>query len=216
MEPTFPFSEGKRPYHSRARQRQAEETRRRILAATRELFASRGYAGTTLEAIAEVAEVSPKTVSAVFGSKRALLAELINPDAFGPHFQHLLDQLRATPEPSRRLSLVAQMTRQAYEPLIPELELLRTAGAVVPELTDLAQQIEARRRQNQARLVGYLHQQQVLRPGLPLEGATDLLWALTSYDLYRMLVVERRWPPERYETWLAQLLIQHLLQPVDG
>jgi len=86
MEHTFPFNEGKRPYHSRARQRQAEETRRRILAATRELFASRGYAGTTLEAIAEVAEVSPKTVSAVFGSKRALLAELINPDAFGPHF----------------------------------------------------------------------------------------------------------------------------------
>jgi AcrR family transcriptional regulator len=216
MEHTFPLSEGKRPYHSRARQRQAEETRRRILAATRELFASRGYAGTTLEAIAEVAEVSPKTVSAVFGSKRALLAELINPDAFGPHFQHLLDQLRATPEPSRRLSLVAQMTRQAYEPLVPELELLRTAGAVVPELTDLAQQIEARRRQNQARLVGYLHEQQVLRHGLPLEEATDLLWALTSYDLYRMLVVERRWQPERYETWLAQLLIQHLLQPVDG
>ena len=212
MEHTFPFSEGKRPYHSRARQRQAEETRQRILAATRELFASRGYAGTTLDAIAGVAEVSPKTVSAVFGSKRALLAELINPDAFGPHFQQLLDQLRATPEPSRRLSLVAQITRQAYEPLVPELELLRTAGAVAPELADLAQQVEARRRQNQARLVGYLHEQQVLRPDLSLEEATDLLWALTSYDLYRMLVVERRWSPERYETWLAQLLIQHLLQ----
>jgi AcrR family transcriptional regulator len=212
MEHTFPLSEGKRPYHSRARQRQAEETRRRILAATRELFASRGYAGTTLDAIAGVAEVSPKTVSAVFGSKRALLAELINPDAFGPHFQQLLDQLRTTPEPSRRLSLVAQMTRQAYEPLVPELELLRTAGAVAPELTDLAQQVEARRRQNQDRLVEYLHDHQVLRPDLSLEEATDLLWALTSYDLYRMLVVERHWQPERYETWLAQLLIQHLLQ----
>ncbi len=157
-----------------------------------------------------------ETVSAVFGSKRALLAELINPDAFGPHFQHLLDQLRATPEPSRRLSLVAQMTCQGYEPVVPELELLRTAGAVAPELADLAQQVESRRRQNHARLVGYLHEQQVLRHGLPLEEATDLLWALTGYDLYRMLVVERRWPPERYETWLAQLLIQHLLQPVDG
>ncbi|SRR6266702_7107691 len=133
-----------------------------------------------------------ETVSAVFGSKRALLAELINPDAFGPHFQHLLDQLRATPEPSRRLSLVAQMTCQGYEPVVPELELLRTAGAVAPELADLAQQVESRRRQNHARLVGYLHEQQVLRHGLPLEEATDLLWALTGYDLYRMLVVERR------------------------
>ena len=36
---------------------------------------------TTLEAIAETAEVSPKTIAAVFGSKRALLAEVINPEA---------------------------------------------------------------------------------------------------------------------------------------
>src|SRR6266568_126596 len=64
MENASPSREGKRPYHSRARQRQAEETRQRILAATRDLFASRGYAGTTLEAVAQIAEVSPKTVSA--------------------------------------------------------------------------------------------------------------------------------------------------------
>ena len=77
MENTLQSREGKRPYYSRARQRQAEETRRRILAATRELFESRGYVGTTLEAIAEVAEVSPKTVAAVFGSKRGILAEVV-------------------------------------------------------------------------------------------------------------------------------------------
>src|SRR5258708_31372141 len=110
MEHASPPNEAKRPYPSRARHRQAEETRRRSLAATRELFASRGYAGTTLEAIAEIAEVSPKTVSAAFGSKRAILAELINPEAFNTQVQQLLDELRVTPEPSRRLLLVAQIT----------------------------------------------------------------------------------------------------------
>jgi AcrR family transcriptional regulator len=216
MENTLQSREGKRPYHSRARQRQAEETRRRILAATRELFESRGYAGTTLEAIAEVAEVSPKTVAAVFGSKRAILAEVVNPDAFGPHVQHLLDELRATSEPLRQISLVAQITRQAYEPLVLELELLRTAHAVAPELADLAREIEMRRRQNQGRLVAYLDEHRMLRQGLPLEEATDILWALTSYELYRMLVIERRWEPVRYEKWLAQLLIEQLLQSVEG
>ncbi len=213
MENTVPLIEKKRPYHSRARQRQAEETRQRILAATRELFATKGYAGTTLEAIAEIAEVSPKTVSAVFGSKRGILAELINPIAFGTGVQQLLEELRATPEPEQRLLLVAQITRRAYEPLITELELLRTAGAVAPELADLARQIGARRRENQSRLIAYLDEQKVLRHDLPVEEATDILWALTSYDLYRMLIVEQSWPPERYETWLAQLLIQHLLKP---
>lgn len=82
MEYASESGEEKRPYHSQVRQRQAEETRRRILAAAGELFASRGYAATTLEAIAETALVSPKTIAAVFGSKRALLAEVITPDAF--------------------------------------------------------------------------------------------------------------------------------------
>jgi AcrR family transcriptional regulator len=211
MEYAFQSKEGKRPYRSRARQRQAEETRRRILAAARELFASRGYAATTLEAIAEVADVSPKTLGAVFGSKRALLADLINPNAFSTQVQQLLDELRATPEPRDRLSLVAQVTRQVYEPLVLELELLRTAGAVAPELADLARQIEARRRQNQARLIAYLQEHTLLRPGLSFEEATDVLWTFTSYDVYRMLVVEQRWEPVRYEIWLAQLLIDNLL-----
>ncbi len=211
MEHVSQSGEEKRPYHSQVRQRQAEETRQRILVAARELFESRGYAVTTLEAIAELAEVSPKTVTAVFGSKRVLLAEVINPEAFSTPVQQLIEELRATEDPSRRLSLVAQITRQAYEPLASSLELLRTAGAVAPELADVARQIEVRRRQNQTRLIASLHDQEMLRPGLSLEEATDVLWALTSYDVYRMLVVEQRWEPERYETWLAQLLTQHLL-----
>ncbi len=213
MEDATQSKEGKRPYHSRVRQRQAEDTHRRILAAARQLFASRGYAATTLEAIAEMADVSPKTLGAVFGSKRALLAEVVNPDAFGTQVWQLIEEVRATEDPARRLALVAQITRRAYEPLANELELLRTASAVAPELADLASLVEARRRENQARLMASLHEQGVLRPGLSLEEAADILWALTSFDLYRMLVVKQRWEPARYERWLAQLLIRQMLEP---
>ncbi len=213
MEDATQSTEGKRPYHSRVRQRQAEDTQRRIIAAARSLFASRGYAATTLEAIAELADVSPKTLGAVFGSKRALLAEVINPEAFGTQIWQLIEAVRATEDPTRRLALVAQITRRAYEPLANELELLRTAGAVAPELADLASLVEARRRENQARLVASLHEQGVLRPGLSLEEAADILWVLTSFDLYRLLVVKQRWEPARYERWLAHLLIQQMLEP---
>jgi AcrR family transcriptional regulator len=211
MEQTSESDGKKRTYRSRVRQRQAEETRRRILEAARSQFEICGYAVTTIEAIAEIADVSPKTITAVFGSKRALLAEVINPDAFSPSTRQLIEELRATEDVSRKLSLVAQITHQAYEPMASSLELMRTARAVAPELADVERQIEARRRQNQARLITSLREQGALRPGLSLEEATDVLWALTSYDLYRMLVVEQRWEPEHYETWLAQLLAQHLL-----
>src|SRR5215468_9198337 len=116
MKHTAQSGEGKRPYHSQVRERQAEETQRRILTAARSLFERQGYAVTTLEAIAELAEVSPKTITAVFGSKRALLAEVINPEAYSPRAQQLIEELRVTQDPFRRLALVAQITRQAYEP----------------------------------------------------------------------------------------------------
>ncbi len=215
MEDASLSKEGKRPYHSRMRQRQAEETHQRILIVARTLLMSRGYANTTLEMIAEAAEVSPKTVAAVVGSKHRLLAELINPDAFDTHIQHLLDQLRTSQEPLQRVALVVLVTRQIYESLVSEFELLRTAGAVALELADVARQVEARRRQNQSYLIANLREQGVLRHDLSPEEATDILWSLTSYDLYRMLVVERRWPPERYESWLTSLLIEHLTQPVN-
>src|SRR5258708_8189583 len=211
MEQTTESDGKKRTYHSRVRQRQAEETRQRILAAARSLFENCGYAATTVESIAEAAEVSPETIAAVFGSKRALLAEVINPEAFSPSVRQLIEELRATEDGARQLSLVAQITRQAYEPLVSSLELLRTAGAVALELAEVMRQSEARRRQNQARLIASLRAQEALRPDLSLEEATDVLWAQTSYDLYRMLVVEQGWEPERYETWLAQLLVQQLL-----
>jgi AcrR family transcriptional regulator len=215
MEPRIQSEEEKRPYHSLKRQRQAEETRRRILAAARALLTSRGYAKMTLEAIAEAARVSPKTVSAVVGSKTAILAELVNPDAFVAPIQHLLDQLRTSKEPVRRVELVVSITRQVYESLVSEFELLRTAGVVALELATLARQIEERRRQRQAYLITDLHEQGMLRHGLSLEEATDVLWSLTSYDLYRILVIERQWEASRYEIWLTTLLIEHLLQPIN-
>ncbi|MEO8956467.1 MAG: helix-turn-helix domain-containing protein [Ktedonobacteraceae bacterium] len=215
MKHTNKSEEEKRPYHSLKRQRQAVETHQRILVAARELLTSRGYARMTLEAIAEAAGVSPKTVSAVVGSKTAILAELVNPAAFDIHIQHLLNQLRTSQEPLQRVRLVVLITRRVYESLSSEFELLRTAGVVAPELADLAQQIEARRRQRQAYLVADLREQGVLRHDLSLEEATDVLWSLTSYDLYRMLVMKQGWEASRYESWLTTLLTGHLLEPIN-
>ncbi|GCE21453.1 TetR family transcriptional regulator [Dictyobacter kobayashii] len=196
------------------RQRQAEETHKRILVAARQLLASHGYAKMTIEAIAEAAAVSPKTISAVIGSKREIIAELIHPDAFDAPVQQLLSQLRASEEPVQRIELVVQISSQVYESLTMEFELLRTAGVVATELAELARQIEIRRRGRQTYLIMDLHKLSVLRENLTPEEAIDILWSLTSYDMYRMLVVEQRWPTTRYQTWLTTLLIDQLLQPL--
>lgn len=201
----------RRTYHSPARRRQAEQTRMRILAAARELFRSAGYAAATMEAIAASAQVSAKTVEAAFGSKRGVLAAVVDPLASSGPPRDLVDQVRAAEDPQHRIRLVAELTRRAYEASVPEFELMRGAAAVTPEVAAVAQQVEARRRANQVRLVTYLYEKGVLRKDLAPEEAADVVWALTSYDLYRALVNERHWPAGRYRDWLADTLIYGLL-----
>jgi AcrR family transcriptional regulator len=211
-EPRSPRA-SRRPYHSPARRRQAEQTRARILAAARDLFRSAGYATTTLDAIASSAQVSAKTVEAAFGSKRGVLAALVDPLASAGPPRDLVDRIRAADDPRHRLRLVAELTRRTYEASVPEFELMRGAAAVAPEITAVAQQVESRRRANQARLTAYLREQRVLRSDLAPDEATDIIWALTSYDLYRSLIGERRWRASRYQNWLAETLAASLLTP---
>lgn len=206
----------RRKYHSPARQRQAEQTKARILGAARDLFRTTGYASTTVEAIASAAQVSAKTVEAAFGSKRGVLAALVDPLASAGPPRDLVDQIRAAADPVRRLELVAELSLRAYEASVPEFELMRGAEAVAPEIAAAAAQIEARRRDNQARLIGYLRQQRRLKDDLTEDVATDIVWALTSYDLYRSLVLQRRWTAERYQSWLAEILVASLLTGGSG
>jgi len=201
----------RRRYHSPARQRQAEHTRARILGAARDLFRTAGYASTTVEAIASAAQVSAKTVEAAFGSKRGVLVALVNPVASAGPPRDLVDKIGATADPARRLELVAELTRLAYERSVPEFELMRGAAALAPEIAAAAEQIEARRRGNQARLIGYLRQQGRIRDDLTDDEATDILWALTSYDVYRALVSQRHWSTSHYQGWLCRALADSLL-----
>ena len=122
-----------------------------------------------------------------------------------------MDRIRATSDPRHRLQLVAELSRRTYEAALPEFELMRGTAAVAPEIADVARQVESRRRANQARLISYLQEQRLLRNHLAPDEATDVIWALTSYDLYRALVGERGWPADRYQDWLADALAERLL-----
>src|SRR4028118_1019421 len=68
----------KRRYNSTRRQAQSAETRRQIVEAARGLFAEHGYAGTTMEMLAQAAGVAVETVYAIFGNKRAILVRLVD------------------------------------------------------------------------------------------------------------------------------------------
>jgi AcrR family transcriptional regulator len=200
-----------RTYQSPARQRQADETRSRIAAAARQLLLTNGYAGMTVDAIAKEAGVAAPTVYAVFGSKTGILAELLDQARFGPGFAELVRQTMETSEPVDRLRFVARIARTVYESESSVVDLLRGAGVVAPELAALEKESECRRYEAQEPNIELIVQAGRLKEGLDATTARDVLWGLTARELYRMMVRERGWTSDRYEGWLADMLIKALL-----
>src|SRR4029079_19793168 len=73
----------RRAYRSDRRREQAQETRRRMLKAAGKLLAERGYAGTTIAAVAAEAGVAAETVYAAFRNKRPLVGERVRTSVRG-------------------------------------------------------------------------------------------------------------------------------------
>ncbi len=89
---------------------------------------------------------------------------------------------------------------------------MRSAGVVAPELAKLEQQREHLRYEKEEGMINFLRDTGALRPGLSHRTARDIFWMLTGGDVYRMLVREREWSPQKYQNWLADTLVGSLLR----
>ena len=193
------------------RQRQAEDTRRRIVEATRQLLQSEGYAGMTIEAIAQRAEVSAQSVYAIFKSKTGILIALLDQSTFGSDYEKVVRQAVSESDPETRLRLAAGVARQIRGAQSAAFDLMRGAGVVAPELAKLQHQRERVRYEKEEGMINFLRESGRLRSGLSDKAARDIFWMLTGGDVYRMLVSERRWSPQQYQDWLADTLVHSLL-----
>ena len=198
-------------YKSLVRERQATDTRRRIIEATRHMLEKQGYAGMTIEEISRRAEVSVPSVYAIFKSKTGILAELLDQSTFGPEYEKAVEKALGASEPEARLRLTAPIARQIHDAQSATFDLLRGAGVVAPELAKLEQRRERLRYQRQKKMIASLHDAGTLRAELGYAAARDVFWMLTGRDVYRMLVRERGWSSEQYEKWLADSLVRLLL-----
>lgn len=108
-----------RKYSSPIRERQANQTRTNILDATQRLFLERGYAKTTVEAIAQEAGVAKQTVYAVFRSKNGIVAELLDRAVFTERVFELHDRSLETANIHEALKLTAQLSARCTNPKAP-------------------------------------------------------------------------------------------------
>ena len=126
------------------RERKKRARRERIYEAARQLFLERGYAATTVEQIAEAADVAQATFFNHFQSKAAVLREMTG--EVSAHLEAMLERELETPGAAERrirrfatraLRALAETEGLAREVL---LELLRTAsgpGTALPYLASV-------------------------------------------------------------------------------
>ena len=207
----------RRRYHSPRRAGQAAETRRAILAAAEQLFASRGYAATTMPAIAARAAVAPKTVYLACGTKAGVLHALWDarlggddqpiPVTSRPWYRQLL---RAD-DPRQLLRAAARQSRAVKDRAGDVLLTIRQAAATDPALADLWDRIQDEFRTVLAGVAHRLDALGALRTGTGTATATDLLWTLNHPDTWHLLVRRCGWTPDRYEQWVGDTLSTQLL-----
>jgi AcrR family transcriptional regulator len=206
-----------RPYDMSNRRRQAAETRRRIAEAAARLFLERGYAATTIDAIAAEAGVAVPTVYASMKTKQAILWAAIELTARGDAGEVPLAgrrwwrEMEGERDPRRKLAMFARIHREICDREAAVFTVLETAAAVDPELAPVMTQKEQARHSDQSRVARSLKRQGTLRPGLSVRKAGDIIWALATERTYLALVRDRGWRASAYEDWLTEQLAAALL-----
>ena len=191
----------KRRYRSEVRAVRATATRDAITAAARRLFASRGYAATSIETIAKEAGVAVQTVYAVFGSKRTLLESLL--DALDDQAGlEALGKALANARPVEQASAVARFLTRLFTRGADVIAAARGAGAGDPALQALTRKGLARHHQGMTRLAQGWARAGALRPDLSARDATAILEAITSYEVFHHLRAAG-WTLKHYEQWLG-------------
>jgi AcrR family transcriptional regulator len=194
-------------YRSPLREQQARETRERILRAARGTLRDQGFGATTLADIARSAGVAEQTVRASFKTKANLVEHLLRLAIRGTDgelelqqraaFQHMLASTDATTLLARLTDLAEAVHRRSWD----VMEIVSGAATSDPAIGELHEQRRRARHSNQRTVANRLQELGALPAHTSPETAADLLWLYTSPDIYRMLVIERRWSAARYRAW---------------
>jgi AcrR family transcriptional regulator len=194
-----------------------------VVEAAHSLFLERGYGATTIEAISDRADVPPATLYRLFSSKPGVLEALLDaaivgdeetvPMADRPEVRTLLAQS----DPKEKLAGFVKLTVQVNSRVAPLYRILVSAAGSDPEAAALLDQLTQQRQAGQRLIARSLVKAGDLRPDLRERDAADIIHALMSPELYRLLVLDRRWKPERYERWLTSTVeAQFLPSTADG
>lgn len=206
----------KRDYQSQLRADQARDTRRSIVDAASHLFIENGYGATTIDAVAQLAGVSRKTVFTVGGKvellKTALDWAIAGDDrpvalADRPTLRQLLDQ----GDPRVLIAGWAQIQVDIDQRAARLFRALEVAAETDEEAGKLLAQVHHQRLMGAQEIVRRLDAIGSLTKEVSEADAVDLAWLATDPMLFDRLVLVRGWTLDRFHAWLVNNLLGPLI-----
>src|SRR5262245_1643767 len=212
----------RRRYQSSVRTENARRTQQAIVTTASELFVERGYASTSLADIATVAGVARPTVFAAFGSKAALLRQVLDQALAGddapvavadrPWFRPVWDATTPAAVLDAYATVCVVIARRAAQ----LFETVRRAADNAPDAAELWDTLQANRRAGATMIVERVQKLGGLAPALNTETAVDVLWIFNDPAHYAALVSGRGWTEDAFTQWLAASMRRALMRDVGS
>lgn len=208
----------RRTYRSQLRQRQAQETRLRVVAAAAELFAELGYARTTLAKIAAAADVSIETVQAQ-GSKASLMIASVEFAAFGvTGDQSVLDldvgrRFVTITDPDEALEFLVAEQAAIHERSARVTQALYGAAAADPELDGYLGELIAGVGRQVRRILEVCRERDWLRDDVPFDELVETVVVISSLDTFIRMVHRDGWTVDAYRAWFRRMVEEVVLRP---
>jgi len=216
-----------------SRKEKALQTRRRMLRAAYDVFCAKGYASTTMEAIAKQAGVAVQTLYFTFHTKGAVLSEtvgacIIGFDRWSKDAEPLVaeDPQRALAmfhpwfpaferekNPSKALAVFVEASVDIFGRVGALVFVMAAAGSADGEVKAVATIGERRRVEAYGIVAAQLAKKGGLRREVSVRHATDILLTILSAETYQQLTSDRGrgWSPAKCRKWFNELLGQQLL-----
>jgi AcrR family transcriptional regulator len=199
-----------RPRRRTRRDVNLDATRTHVVEAARGLFFSRGYARTTIGAIAGEAGVAVQTIYNAVGPKAAILKLVFEATVAGPAAprrvpEFMRERTAGAPEVLGMVRLLADWFAEVHGRMAPLWQVIDEAAAHDPDVARFE------RDRALARLGHYVEAARELKrrggaPGLGIEDLAALLFAIGHPRIHRTLVGDRGWSPARYRRWVEAAL----------
>ena len=206
-----------RPYNSRVRAEQARQTRDAVLEAAKETFESRGWAGTTMGLTAHRAEVSPKTIEVIFGTKARLLEAAVDYAIRGDSGKRPMPKrpavadMEAAPDAATMLSLHAAHLRRVNRRSAALAGVVEQAATADASVGVLWRRMNNNRRYAVRWAAATLMAKPGRRPNLAIPEAEATFWVAIDWATYRTLTKYAGLSASDYEAWLRAYYSRQLL-----